>query len=62
VIPGGHDPLEGIAAMATAALEAGVGTRGSAAGAQCHVFPAAELIVFATAWLELHFGDRGPDG
>jgi aminoglycoside 3-N-acetyltransferase len=55
VVEGGEDPLEGIAAMATAGLEAGVGTRGEVAGARCHLFPAAELIAFATAWLELHF-------
>jgi aminoglycoside 3-N-acetyltransferase len=60
VIEGGEDPLEGIAAMAAAALAAGVGVRGEIAGARCHLFPAVELIAFATAWLEVRFGGREP--
>jgi aminoglycoside 3-N-acetyltransferase len=58
----GTDPLEGIAAMAAAALEAGVGAKGRVAAAECHLFPAAQLVSFATAWLEERFGARSPGG
>jgi aminoglycoside 3-N-acetyltransferase len=56
VIEGGEDPLVGVAAMADAALGAGVGVRGRVAAAECHLFPAAELVSFAIRWLEESFG------
>jgi aminoglycoside 3-N-acetyltransferase len=42
-------------AIAQAALEAGVGTRATIGGAECHRFPAAALTAFATGWLEERF-------
>jgi aminoglycoside 3-N-acetyltransferase len=44
-----HAPL---AAIAGAALEAGVGRRGRVGAATAHLFPAAELTRFAVAWIE----------
>lgn len=47
----------GIAAMAGAALAAGIGVRGQVAAADCHLFPAVNLVSFAADWLEQRFGD-----
>jgi aminoglycoside 3-N-acetyltransferase len=60
VVPGCSDPLAGIAAMASAALAAGIGVKGRVASAECHLFPAPELVRFATAWLEERFA-RPPE-
>jgi aminoglycoside 3-N-acetyltransferase len=61
VIEGGEDPLVGVAAVADAALVGGVGVRGRVAGAECHLFPAAELVSFASRWLEESFcASRAP--
>jgi aminoglycoside 3-N-acetyltransferase len=46
----------GLAAIANGALAAGVGSRGRVATAECHLFPAAELVSFARDWLEERFG------
>jgi aminoglycoside 3-N-acetyltransferase len=48
-------PGDEFEAIATAALEAGIGTRGAVGAATCHLFPAPELTRFATAWIEGHF-------
>jgi aminoglycoside 3-N-acetyltransferase len=56
VVDGGRDPLEGLSAIAEAALRAGIGTSGEVGGARCHLFPAAELVWFAQRWLEDRFG------
>jgi aminoglycoside 3-N-acetyltransferase len=42
--------------IARAALAAGIGTRGQVGAADCHLFPAPELVGFAVAWLEERFG------
>jgi aminoglycoside 3-N-acetyltransferase len=42
-------------AIATAALDAGIGTRGRVGEAQAHLFGAAELTRFAVDWLERRF-------
>lgn len=42
--------------IARAALAAGVGVRGTVGAAECHLFPARELVAFAVAWLEERFG------
>jgi aminoglycoside 3-N-acetyltransferase len=55
VVDGGTDPLRGIAAMAEAALAAGVGVSGRIASADSHLFPAAPLVTFALRWLEERF-------
>lgn len=60
VVDGGEDPLAGVAAIASAALAAGIGSKGQVAGAESHLFPAAELVAFALAWLEERFGDATP--
>jgi aminoglycoside 3-N-acetyltransferase len=52
-------PSVGVATMARAALAAGVGVRGRVAAAECHLFPAAELVSFASRWLEETFGVTG---
>jgi aminoglycoside 3-N-acetyltransferase len=52
---------DGIAAMAKAALAAGIGTRGPVAAAECYLFAADELVGFATRWLEERFGTRASD-
>jgi aminoglycoside 3-N-acetyltransferase len=49
------DPLDGIAAMASAAVAAGIGRRRRIANAESHLFPAAALVRFATAWLTERF-------
>jgi aminoglycoside 3-N-acetyltransferase len=46
----------GVATLARAALDAGVGARGQIATAECHLFPARELVAFAVGWLEERFG------
>ena len=64
VVPGGSDPLEGIAAIAEAALEAGIGTSGRIACAGGHLFPAAPLVRFAERWLTERFSapdERDPE-
>jgi aminoglycoside 3-N-acetyltransferase len=48
----------GMAAIASAALAAGIGVRGPVAAAESHLFPAPELIAFARRWLEERFGSR----
>jgi aminoglycoside 3-N-acetyltransferase len=48
-------PADEFAVIATAALEAGVGTTGTVGAATCHLFPAAPLVDFATTWLRHHF-------
>lgn len=55
VVEGGEDPLVGLAAIAEAALRVGIGARGNVATAECHLFPAAELVSFAKRWLEDRF-------
>ena len=60
-VEGGRDPLQGIAAMAEAALRAGIGVRGRIAGAESHLFPAAPLVSFAVRWLEERFS-AAPEG
>jgi aminoglycoside 3-N-acetyltransferase len=49
----GEDPF---AAIARAALAAGIGTRGRVGRAESHLFAARELTAFAVAWLEQRFG------
>ena len=41
--------------IARDALASGVGTRGRVGAAECHVFPAPELVSFAVSWLEERF-------
>jgi aminoglycoside 3-N-acetyltransferase len=48
-------PYEGVGALASTALRAGVGVRGRVAAADCHLFPAAELVEFGRGWLEARF-------
>jgi aminoglycoside 3-N-acetyltransferase len=48
----------GMAQMASAALAAGIGVRGRVGAAESHLFPAVELVAFATRWLEERFGSR----
>jgi aminoglycoside 3-N-acetyltransferase len=57
VLDGEPYPLGVIAASA---LGAGIGHRGRVAAATAHLFPAAELVAFATDWLEARFSDRVP--
>jgi aminoglycoside 3-N-acetyltransferase len=52
VVPAGVPPF---AHIAGAALATGIGTRGRIGEAPCHVFPVAELVGFATRWLEQRF-------
>ena len=64
VVARGADPLEGIAAIATDALTAGIGIRGWIAGAESHLFPAAPLVRFALSWLTERFSapqERDPE-
>jgi aminoglycoside 3-N-acetyltransferase len=42
--------------IARDALAAGVGVRGQVGAAECHLFPAAELVRFAVAWIDERFG------
>jgi aminoglycoside 3-N-acetyltransferase len=42
--------------IARDALAAGVGVRGTVGAAECHLFPARELVEFAVAWIEGRFG------
>jgi aminoglycoside 3-N-acetyltransferase len=44
------------AVIARDALGAGVGVRGEVGAAQCHLFPARELVAFAVSWIERKFG------
>lgn len=48
----------GIASIARSALEAGIGRSGCVAGTTCHLFPARDIVAFATRWLEQRFGVR----
>jgi aminoglycoside 3-N-acetyltransferase len=50
---GGEDPF---AVIAGAALDAGVGRRGRAGEAECHLFDARELTAFAVSWMEARLG------
>lgn len=47
---------EDFAAIARAALGAGIGAPGRAGAAECHLFPARELTAFGVAWIEERFG------
>jgi aminoglycoside 3-N-acetyltransferase len=42
--------------IAREALAAGLGTRGTAGAAECHLFPARELVSFAVDWIDERFG------
>ncbi len=48
-------PGDEFEAIGTAALEAGIGTRGTVGAATCHLFPAADLVRFGVAWIDRHF-------
>lgn len=54
-VDNGPLPYGGVRAIADAALRAGVGVRGRVGAAECHLFPAAELVGFARGWLEAQF-------
>jgi aminoglycoside 3-N-acetyltransferase len=58
----GPFPYDGdcVAAVAAAALEAGVGVTGRIAAAPSHLFPAADLVTFAVEWLEKRFRAPAP--
>jgi aminoglycoside 3-N-acetyltransferase len=47
---------DAFAVIARVALAAGIGTRGRAGDAECHVFGARALTAFAVAWIEERFG------
>jgi aminoglycoside 3-N-acetyltransferase len=51
-VPAGEPPL---AAIARAALAAGIGERGRIGAAQAHLFSARPLVAFARGWLEARF-------
>ena len=51
-----EDPF---AAIARAALDAGIGARGRVGRAESHLFPAPELTAFAVSWLEDRFSSPG---
>ncbi|MFI1002481.1 aminoglycoside 3-N-acetyltransferase [Streptomyces galbus] len=53
VVPAGTDPFE---AIARDMLAVGIGRRGSVGAAESHLFEAAEVIEFATAWMEDKLG------
>jgi aminoglycoside 3-N-acetyltransferase len=62
----GAFPYEGLgldedafAAIARAALAAGIGVRGCVGQAESHLFPAPELTAFAVSWLEERFSPGG---
>jgi aminoglycoside 3-N-acetyltransferase len=42
--------------IAREALGAGVGVRGQVGAAECHLFPARELVAFGVEWIERRFG------
>lgn len=42
--------------IAGEALAAGIGVRGTVGAAECHLFPARELVRFAVAWIDERFG------
>jgi aminoglycoside 3-N-acetyltransferase len=42
--------------IAREALAAGVGVRGQVGAAECHLFPARELVAFGVEWIERRFG------
>jgi aminoglycoside 3-N-acetyltransferase len=52
---GDEDPFE---VIARAALAAGIGRAGLVGEAPSHLFPAPELVSFATSWMEQRFGGR----
>jgi len=62
-VENGPYPYEegGLGTIAHAALTEGIGIRGRVAGADSHLFPAVELVAFATRWLEERFGSRTID-
>jgi aminoglycoside 3-N-acetyltransferase len=49
--------------IARDALTAGIGARGQVGAAECHLFPARELVEFAVGWIDQRFGaaDRLPN-
>jgi aminoglycoside 3-N-acetyltransferase len=51
----------GLGAIARAALAAGIGVHRRVAGADCHLFPAVDLVAFARRWIEERFGSRTID-
>jgi aminoglycoside 3-N-acetyltransferase len=53
VVPGDKDAFE---VIATEALSSGIGRRHQIGEAEVHLFPAPELVAFAVAWMEQHFG------
>jgi aminoglycoside 3-N-acetyltransferase len=57
-----YDDAEPLAALAGAALEAGIGTTGAVGEATAHLFSAAELTRFAVTSLERRFGSAAPSG
>ena len=48
-------PGDEFEAIAGAALEAGIGVKGSVGEAACHLFPAPELVRFGAAWIDDRF-------
>jgi aminoglycoside 3-N-acetyltransferase len=48
-------PGDEFEAIATAALAAGIGTRGRVGAAACHLFPAAGLVRSGVEWIHHHF-------
>jgi aminoglycoside 3-N-acetyltransferase len=50
---------DSFAVIARAALESGIGARGRAGDAPCHLFPAPALAAFAVTWMEERFGAEG---
>jgi aminoglycoside 3-N-acetyltransferase len=46
---------DGFDVIGRAALHAGIGVRGAVGRAECHLFPAAELVAFGVAWMEERF-------
>jgi aminoglycoside 3-N-acetyltransferase len=46
---------DGFDVIGRAALHAGVGVRAAVGQAECHLFPAAELVAFGVAWMEERF-------
>jgi len=48
-------PGDEFTAIATAALEAGIGVAGPVGAATCHLFPAPELVRFGVDWIDARF-------
>jgi aminoglycoside 3-N-acetyltransferase len=53
-------PDDEFAVIATAALEAGIGTTGTVGAATCRLFPAPDLTRFAVDWLTSHLRGQPP--